>query len=299
MVADRRYAEKYADFKATQTAPTLSFAVRILKDTAKVYTPKVIKWLQSEIVKGHDCDLKLFADIGTMSIYEVKAPGKRFHHTVTFDSKSNDVSCRCKKFEFAGILCGHALRVLSQKNIRKLPSQYILERWRKDVKAKTAKFSFPTATDDDPKAKMVRQYMELCQLFRQLATRASDSDEAYEIAITGLEKTFKDIASLKIKNPDEPSQVYPPAINCTTEVLISDFHNHKVRGIKVKEKIVRENSARPKNALERAIGSKRQKKVVDNTSSAPPENQQNRLVFIIIHSILYVLLSKFIDIASI
>ncbi|KAK9932877.1 hypothetical protein M0R45_020098 [Rubus argutus] len=67
----------------------------------------------------------------------------------------------CRKFEFAGILCSHTLKVLSTKDIKSIPSQYILERWTKDIKDKSTKVSYPNAIDDDPKAKIVRRYREL------------------------------------------------------------------------------------------------------------------------------------------
>ncbi|PRQ24833.1 putative transcription factor FAR family [Rosa chinensis] len=104
LLDDRRYNESVANFKSSQTTPALSFPVKILRNAAKVYTPAVFKWFQVELCKAHDCTLKLFGEIGTMRIYEVTAHGKRFHHTVTFDSVDNNISCTCKKFEFAGIL---------------------------------------------------------------------------------------------------------------------------------------------------------------------------------------------------
>ena len=120
-----------------------------------MYTPAVLKWFQSELCKAHDCALKLFGEIGTMSIYEITAHAKRFHHTVTFDSLDNTISYTCKKFEFAGILCAHALKVLSTQNIKTIPSQYILKRWTHDIKEKSTKVSCPDAIDDDPKANIV------------------------------------------------------------------------------------------------------------------------------------------------
>lgn len=98
-----------------------------------------------------------------------------------------------KKFEFAGILCAHALKVLLTQNIKTIPSQYILKRWIHDIKDKSTKVSCPDAIDDDPKTKIVTRYRELSRLHTELATRAAESDEAYEIAITGLTKTLADV----------------------------------------------------------------------------------------------------------
>jgi zinc finger SWIM domain-containing protein 3 len=39
----------------------------------------------------------------------------------------SSVKCSCKKFEFAGILCSHALKVLDINNIKSVPQMYILK----------------------------------------------------------------------------------------------------------------------------------------------------------------------------
>ena len=108
LVDDHRYNELRADFKANQSSPALSFLVKILKNEAKVYTHAVFKWFQSELCKAHDCALKLLGEIGTMSIYEIIAHGKHFHHTVIFDSANNIISCSCKKLSLLEF-CMHML----------------------------------------------------------------------------------------------------------------------------------------------------------------------------------------------
>ncbi|CAA6666298.1 unnamed protein product [Spirodela intermedia] len=41
-----------------------------------------------------------------------------------------EVHCSCKQFECSGVLCGHAIRVLSLKNYFFLPERYLPVRWR-------------------------------------------------------------------------------------------------------------------------------------------------------------------------
>ncbi|KAL7234718.1 hypothetical protein ACSBR1_018216 [Camellia fascicularis] len=40
----------------------------------------------------------------------------------------------CHLFEFKGILCRYAISVLIRKKVNEVPSRYILERWRKNIK---------------------------------------------------------------------------------------------------------------------------------------------------------------------
>ncbi|XP_020409148.1 protein FAR1-RELATED SEQUENCE 5 [Prunus persica] len=234
LVEDRRYEELKAEFKASQSSPTLSFPVEILKHAANVYTPKVFKVFQDELCKAYDCVLHFNNEMGTISKYEVIPYGKNWQHTVTFDSTNNVTLCSCKKFEFAGILCAHALKVLSTRNVKSIPAQYILKRWTKNVKAMSAKINSSSSTND-PKVEIVKRYRELCRFHTQLATRAAGCGKAYEIVIRRLNQTFDEVDAF--------------------------------RGIKIKERVVG-SSKRPKNALEKLTKKRRTRKTeLQNSSS--------------------------------
>ena len=43
------------------------------------------------------------------------------------------VQCSCMKFSFLGILCSHALKVLDKKNVKRIPTHYVLKRWTQDA----------------------------------------------------------------------------------------------------------------------------------------------------------------------
>lgn len=159
---NRRYEESKADFKVNHRTPSLSFPVKILQHAATMYTPPVLKMLQNELCKAHDCTMTLLEEIGTMAKYEIAPHGKDFKHMVTYNSTNSFILCSCKKFEFAGILCAHALKVLSIKKVLSIPPQYILRRWTKNVKAKSAKIDCPKINNNDPKIETARRYKELC-----------------------------------------------------------------------------------------------------------------------------------------
>ncbi|RYR29494.1 hypothetical protein Ahy_B01g053899 [Arachis hypogaea] len=53
---------------------------------------------------------------------------------VTYDSVAAKVKCQCLLFESRGILCRHALSMLSFERVNKVSPRYILERWSKNVK---------------------------------------------------------------------------------------------------------------------------------------------------------------------
>lgn len=89
-----------------------------------------------------------------MTKYKVNPYGKHRHHIVMFDSSNNTdpiVRCSCKNFEFAGILCAHALKFFSIKDITCITTKYILKRWTKVVKVKRNTISNEKIIEEDPK----------------------------------------------------------------------------------------------------------------------------------------------------
>ena len=86
-----------------------------------------------------------------------------------------DIRCICRLFEFRGMLCRHALTVLTNENIYLVPNKYILRRWRKDVKRRhtKAKVSYSNWVVSD----VGRRYDKMCNAFSEVADLASELDE--------------------------------------------------------------------------------------------------------------------------
>ncbi|KAM1292043.1 hypothetical protein ACFX13_019393 [Malus domestica] len=152
------------------------------------------------------------------------------------------------------IFNGEIGSVISTRNIISIPTQYVLERWTKNIKSSSARVTINISSKDDPKTNIVRRYKELCRLHIQLATRAAESPEAYEIAISRLNKTLGEVdACLKEKATQQPTQVSASKLS---ETICIDDNVIQVRGIKTKEKVAG-NSKRPRNALEKATKKKK------------------------------------------
>ncbi|PIN10912.1 hypothetical protein CDL12_16491 [Handroanthus impetiginosus] len=134
LIEDRRYQELKADLRTSHSTPVASFSVEIMKHAASVYTHEVFELFQDEVRKAYDSRVELCGESGEIFEYKVTPFKKHYQHTVWYDSSEGKVSCSCKKFEFAGILCSHALKVLSARNIVKIPDIYIKKRWTKKAK---------------------------------------------------------------------------------------------------------------------------------------------------------------------
>ncbi|KAG8366153.1 hypothetical protein BUALT_Bualt17G0046300 [Buddleja alternifolia] len=173
LVDDRRHEELKAYLRSIQSKPVASFPVEILKHAATLEKLLSIKLpLLESIVKN----------------------------TVMYDSSEGKVSCSCKKIEFAGILCSHALKVLSLTNIIRIPELYIKKRWTKKAKnivreqAVEVDTERSTSMDEKEERKMIGvHYKELCGLSNQLVTRASMTMETYRIAKVSLFKMIEEI----------------------------------------------------------------------------------------------------------
>ncbi|KAK9027452.1 hypothetical protein V6N11_067287 [Hibiscus sabdariffa] len=255
LLADRRYEELKADYKDNQSKPSLPYPIEILKHVADIYTSTIFKIFSKELWLTWDCEMHIIQSTGTITSYKVIPSGKLHHHTVIFDSSNSTVSCSCKKFEFASILCAHALKVLSFQNFKRVPNQYILKRWTKEAKIGVTLNSSLSTRSNDPKVDVGTRYKSLLRWYSHLAARAAMSEQSFEIAMGDGEKTLSKVeATLKQLSIEESLN------KCGEEKIFqvdareqNENNGKKVQGIKCKPKRKGDGSSiRPKNALEKA-----------------------------------------------
>ena len=268
LLDDRRYDESVADFKGNQSTPAMTFPCKILQHAASIYTHEVYEKFKEELCKGIDCKWEVDGELGNQMIYRVTPHGKTSHHLVTYDSSTNSICCSCKKFEFAGFLCSHALKILMTLNIVTIPDAYILKRWTKAAKTGNVHVSSESSPEMELKAKLSFRYKELSYLYMQLMTKASECDEAYQIAKDGFWKMSEQMDAccqgkkkMKEVRIEENCSAYQDVDTNPSEVAYN-----KIKGIKVKEKVTYKSSKRPRSALEMAT-KKRKYKVKEKSSS--------------------------------
>ena len=109
---------------------------------------------EAEIGKAYDCVVHPCDE----TKYKVAA------HTIEFNLVDDTLVCSCKKFEFTGILCSHALKVLSLNNITKIPARYVLQRWTRHAKLGSTIGMSEYNINEEPKITMARHYKERCRL---------------------------------------------------------------------------------------------------------------------------------------
>ncbi|XP_058078587.1 protein FAR1-RELATED SEQUENCE 5-like [Magnolia sinica] len=182
VVVDRRYRELEADFKMRQSTPILYVDVEMLMEAAKAYTPEVFKMFQNEYKKFLSHTIHKSGEFDTVLEFQVVCNDKVGGRLVKFDTSNNTVTCSCKKFEFVGILCSHALKVLDYYNIKVLPSNYILKKWQRDAKVGAVKDHLGFTIQGDPKISLGKRYSYLCRKFVKIASMAEEYKDAFDFA---------------------------------------------------------------------------------------------------------------------
>ncbi|XP_024031341.1 protein FAR1-RELATED SEQUENCE 5-like [Morus notabilis] len=135
VVNDLHYKELEANYDMTQRPSRIMGDVILLKQARDIYTPPIFELLQ----QGYETCLNIVVNrcthSGALFEYRVSIYGQQREYTVTFNSTDETVACNCMKFEFVGVLCSHALKVLDYRNLKLIPTQYILKRWTKNARA--------------------------------------------------------------------------------------------------------------------------------------------------------------------
>ncbi|KAK2449287.1 FAR1-RELATED SEQUENCE [Trifolium repens] len=165
--------------------PHIRTGFPIEEHAASVLTPYAFDLLQHEI----ELSTKYAAteiDNGSYIVqHHTKVEGGRL---VSWIVEQESIDCSCKEFQFSGILCKHAIRVLMVKNYFILPSKYLPFRWRRES-------SFI------PKSSHVVNYnsgssAKFQSLIRCLEVESSKTKEREQIAIRGLEKVVQEIKDM-------------------------------------------------------------------------------------------------------
>uniref|UniRef100_A0A0A0KIN5 Protein FAR1-RELATED SEQUENCE n=1 Tax=Cucumis sativus TaxID=3659 RepID=A0A0A0KIN5_CUCSA len=138
---------------------------------ATILTPFAFSKLQEQLVlAAHYASFQM--DDGFLVRHHTKTDGGR---KVYWVPREGIISCSCHQFEFSGILCRHALRVLSTGNCFQIPDSYLPIRWRR-ISMPSAKL-LPSTTNDHAERIQLLQSM-----VTNLVTESAKSRERLDIA---------------------------------------------------------------------------------------------------------------------
>ncbi|KAK1312324.1 putative protein FAR1-RELATED SEQUENCE 10 [Acorus calamus] len=103
----------------------------IEEHASPILTHYAFNMLQNEIVMSAQYALFDLANGNSLVRHRMKMDGGR-GRVVSWIPSDEEVICSCKMFETTGILCRHALRMLTLKNCFNLPDKYLPIRWRRE-----------------------------------------------------------------------------------------------------------------------------------------------------------------------
>jgi hypothetical protein len=134
--------ENIADFDSFNTTISCVSYWPLEKQFQKMYTYAKFKEVQKEISEVMYCSsslLKSECGIRTYQAIERVEINESYRIKIIFNVCYNgpvcEVNCSCCLFESRGILCKHAIYVLTTfEDVDLLPEKYFLNRWRKDLK---------------------------------------------------------------------------------------------------------------------------------------------------------------------
>ena len=197
VVSDLRCKELEASYDIFERLPTLLGNVILLKHARDVYTAEVFEVFQREYEKCLNLVVNECGSNGSLVDYKVNIYEHPQEHKVIFNSSNEAVVCSCMKFEFDGVLCCHALKVLDQRNIKVVPTQYMLNRWTKDARAGIVRDG-RSIVEEDPMLAAADNFKILCHKAAKMAAVAAETGEAYQHVnirfdeiMQGLEKISK------------------------------------------------------------------------------------------------------------
>ncbi|KAI8538633.1 hypothetical protein RHMOL_Rhmol09G0119500 [Rhododendron molle] len=190
VIFNKRYNEKEAAHGSREKMVRLKYpSCPMLLHAAKLYTPPLFDLFHKELDISLGCKVIESKVLGDEIRCVIQKHGQEREYVVLASVELDalgaktfgGVRCSCRKFESFGILCGHAIKVLSLLNVMEIPEKYILSRWRLDAKSCSSKGKEVMVEETDRKFVISARYRHLCPKMVTLAARSSEDDEAYRL----------------------------------------------------------------------------------------------------------------------
>ncbi|XP_034702012.1 protein FAR1-RELATED SEQUENCE 11 [Vitis riparia] len=138
---------------------------------ATILTPYAFTKLQDQIVYAtHYASFPM--EDGFLVRHHTKLEGGR---KVYWVPREGIISCSCHQFDFSGILCRHALRVLSTGNCFQIPERYLPVRWRR-ISTSSTKLFHTIPSDHAEKVQLLQSMVST------LVTESAKSKERLDTA---------------------------------------------------------------------------------------------------------------------
>ncbi|RYR09108.1 hypothetical protein Ahy_B05g077205 [Arachis hypogaea] len=199
-LGSREQAERESDAADFHTVIPCATKSSIEAQFQDVYTHQKFRKFQAQFREKANCITRLTNSALGYSVYEVgeQVSSSIFNKfVVTYDSVAAEVKCQCLLFESRGILCRHALSVLSFEQVSQVSPRYILERWSKKVKRQHTHIK---SSHDEPLLEpRSKRFDQLVFCSQNICEFASESEELTAILHRTYDNVMAEMESLKAK----------------------------------------------------------------------------------------------------
>ncbi|KAJ0972994.1 hypothetical protein J5N97_020953 [Dioscorea zingiberensis] len=227
--------ENKADFASFNSNFPLLTDCYFEKQLQEAFTNEIFKLFQDELRGMLYCNLVLIKSDGPIYTFEVsdifRGKEGKFRRQVVFNVCYNeaefDIKCSCRLFEFRGIICRHICKVLIERNVKEISSQYILPRWRKDVKRRhTYMMNY---YEDTKTSEQKVQYNKLCSHFSEVAEIGVESIEKYNFVMKCVDGIKEKLMDNSYFWESHSSQAISPMV-----LLEEDHEQHQTTSLTTK-----------------------------------------------------------------
>ncbi|KAH6763424.1 hypothetical protein C2S52_020857 [Perilla frutescens var. hirtella] len=135
---------------------------------------------QSEVSQSHGYlvqEISTIDDIVTYNVNYSQSCSSSKPKILTHDTRRDQISCSCSKFEFDGIPCRHILAFWRINQVFQLPEKYILKRWTRDAKIDAIYIMDNQNINDNPLRSLMSRHSRLSYKALVLVDDASLTDE--------------------------------------------------------------------------------------------------------------------------
>ncbi|XP_072071590.1 protein FAR-RED IMPAIRED RESPONSE 1-like [Arachis hypogaea] len=247
-LGSREQAERESDAADFHTVIPCATKSSIEAQFQDAYTHQKFREVQAQFRGKANCITRLTNSALGYSVYKVgeQVSSSIFNKfVVTYDSVAAEVKCQCLFFESRGILCHHAIRMLSFEQVSQVSPRYILERWSKKVKRRHTHIK---SSHDEPLMEpRSKRFDQLVFRSQNICEFASESEELTAILHRAYDNVMAEMESLKAKR------------NETSSLSHEDANLESVNELQSPPRI--RTRGRPKNRL----GSKLEKQIANAT----------------------------------
>ncbi|KAJ3684859.1 hypothetical protein LUZ61_014023 [Rhynchospora tenuis] len=175
---ENRDKEIKSEYNLTSKLPRLKLNVPILREAAKLYTPKVFELFQAEFELSGSAYIECQeGNMYMVAMCEIENETPYKSGRVVWTREDQTMSCSCKKFEREGILCWHALKVLDRDDIKMIPPRYVFNRWTKAAKDVPVVGIEGRRVIEDPPLNVRNRNDDLVDIITPICGKAAQNEE--------------------------------------------------------------------------------------------------------------------------